>query len=516
MCVVLLADALSTQEGLQSISLSKNSLNDELIGILSEGVYMSDTLGELRVTGNPLSIKGIEYLGNAVKESKSIKLLDLSYNELEDAAIVKLATILSDSQVTEWNIEGNQLTDLGANALASELASNQKLQCLDVSHNPIKENGMMAFRALLRVNQNIKQLIVHEESDQSVEAPKASPLVLPRTFRQTHKPQSVTSPQGTLRSFAIIDPPSRQQSRPASTLRLQSSPETINKPLNMVASNSSSLYSAASSTIRSVLEPLDDDELGLEKSFLLQIKKYIEYGDWNMSFCRIRFPEDEQEMEGFAYALKSNDHVQSLCITTPLEISRRGFKWISLGLMENMIVTELNLSGVGLCSNGLRYICQALLVNQDLKKLTLNDNKIGGKGALMLSQALLKNCFIEELNVSSNKIGDEGAVAFAAYLRKSPVLKVLYVGFNGISDHGVQMLADAIYSNFTLEKLGLIGNNFTQAGEKVLRKALVQSKRMDSLYVHGLVAEQEERKDKKPYKNVFRTLARKVKGLKSK
>lgn len=111
------------------------------------------TMETLRLPQNSITSPQALMISSALVGNTRLRVLDLSRNAIDDAAIVEgIALLLCQSEflLEELNLSDNNITDAGATALADALLVNHTLLVLNLSQNRIgdAEGGAKIFRAL--------------------------------------------------------------------------------------------------------------------------------------------------------------------------------------------------------------------------------------------------------------------------------------------------------------------------------------------------------------------------------
>ncbi len=111
-----------------------------------------------------------------------------------------------------------------------------------------------------------------------------------------------------------------------------------------------------------------------------------------------------------------------------------------------------------------KALAKALVNNRMVTGLDLKDNNIGPTGAEALAKMLETNHNITYLNLSKNKIGDPGAIAIASCLKKkvddeTESMKELDLSHSNIGSKGTAAIANALCDSKQINYLYLGGNH---------------------------------------------------------
>ncbi|XP_036416276.1 uncharacterized protein LOC118800198 [Colossoma macropomum] len=154
-----LQSVLKQKISLKELDLSNNDLQDAGVTLLSTGLKSSQCkLQILRLALCNLGKKACENLGQDLKlENTSLKELDLSNNDLQDAGVELLSAGLESShcKLETLRLSGCMITDKGCSSLASALSSNTShLKELDLTYNHPGESGVKLLSARLEDSLN--------------------------------------------------------------------------------------------------------------------------------------------------------------------------------------------------------------------------------------------------------------------------------------------------------------------------------------------------------------------------
>ncbi|KAL3874797.1 hypothetical protein ACJMK2_037766, partial [Sinanodonta woodiana] len=91
--------------------------------------------------------------------------------------------------------------------------------------------------------------------------------------------------------------------------------------------------------------------------------------------------------------------------------------------LRNINETKMNLAHHGIGTTGAKAISISLMSNTKILELDLSDNWLEGKGGEHVAYLLAENLFITDLNVSNNHIGSRGIEAICRMLLSNTTLK---------------------------------------------------------------------------------------------
>ncbi|KAA0710844.1 NACHT, LRR and PYD domains-containing protein 12 [Triplophysa tibetana] len=144
-CCESLASVLQSTNSLVELDMSHNKLKDSGVKLISDALKSSHCqLNTLRFVGSDLSDNSCESLASVLQSSNSLRELDLSHNKLKDSGVKLISDGLKSShcQLHTLRLMCCDLTDEGCESLASVLQSSKSLRELDLSFNDLKDSGV--------------------------------------------------------------------------------------------------------------------------------------------------------------------------------------------------------------------------------------------------------------------------------------------------------------------------------------------------------------------------------------
>ncbi|XP_065901640.1 protein NLRC3-like isoform X3 [Dysidea avara] len=142
---------------LQVLDMSKNRICDDGITAIA-GVLGNSQIRELKINECDITLTGARSLAAGLLVNNSVKILNMSFNKINDNGIAAIAGALSNSQISELDVSGCGITLTEARSLAAGLLINS-VRILKVSFNTIGDDGITAIAATLS-NSQISELFV--------------------------------------------------------------------------------------------------------------------------------------------------------------------------------------------------------------------------------------------------------------------------------------------------------------------------------------------------------------------
>ena len=178
-------------KNLSKLNLQMNSIDDkEIKSIVNYIKENNSPIKTLILKNNKISSEGSASIVDLIKFSKTLKVLDLSYNELKSEGVKKICNgiIISNSTscLEQLFLNGNKCNDYCADDIFNLLVNNnvKKLKLLSLSVNFFSNKGIDKILSSLRKNNYLEQLYLGENK---IDAKAFSNLVNYLKFNRTLK-----------------------------------------------------------------------------------------------------------------------------------------------------------------------------------------------------------------------------------------------------------------------------------------------------------------------------------------
>jgi len=157
--------------------------------------------------------------------------------------------------------------------------------------------------------------------------------------------------------------------------------------------------------------------------------------------------------------------------------------FIALGLCDNKIVHQLDLSCNYITSKGLIIIAEAIVANSTLRKLDISDNSISDDGMMSIGNCIKNNKALKEVDLSSNKISDFGMNHFLGCISDISTLEYIDLSENDSSPWGVYCVA---IRNCRSNNLTFCGDHGMEVYINEIRDSLEVNKGLRSLTLFNI------------------------------
>uniref|UniRef100_A0A452VKT8 NLR family pyrin domain containing 13 n=1 Tax=Ursus maritimus TaxID=29073 RepID=A0A452VKT8_URSMA len=158
-----LSDALLENKSLTHLNLRRNNLGDEGVKFLCKALGRPDcSLQNLDLSGCSLSPEGCQELANALRHNRTMKILDIGNNDVQDDGVKHLCEILEDTScaLNTLGLEKCNLTPACCQHLSSVLGSSKSLVNLNLLQNDLEPSGVgILWKALKKSGDELADVL---------------------------------------------------------------------------------------------------------------------------------------------------------------------------------------------------------------------------------------------------------------------------------------------------------------------------------------------------------------------
>ena len=151
--IIFLMGFLKENKSLKEISLAENGIGDKGTFVIAEMLSSNKAIEKVDVSYNDISCAGCTAIARAIETntSNNLKSLDISWNPLYDEGVAILVKLLPVSKIEELHLDSTKCTDMTCSAIAEciqKYGSNLSLKSLTIIQNKYFGEGGMALESI--------------------------------------------------------------------------------------------------------------------------------------------------------------------------------------------------------------------------------------------------------------------------------------------------------------------------------------------------------------------------------
>ncbi|KAF4028875.1 Leucine Rich repeat [Phytophthora infestans] len=366
-----------------SLDISSSDIDDNAVIALAHALRQNIALTSVFLQDNPILERGVKAIEEMLWYNSTLLDIHLSNGEINTTSKrlrqqtghrVFLWTRTQEEEVlrvlgdirqgrTDIVLEGSEVDDGGAMAIANALKNNDTASSLHFRYNRIGDRGVIALTDALKMNTKVRMITLSEYpiGDDGAKA-LAEVLRANETITELHLTGRNIGDEGVK---AL-----------AESLMVTKSMETF-----------------------SLSETRSEDDVAhaLAKALLLCPMLY----HFSLSDCH--FGDDGAI--AFAEALAVNESLRFVDFSGN-HVGDHGARAVAAAIKVNHSIYNLSLARNCIGDDGAKALADALKVNTNLLYLTLLGNRIGNEGAFAMVQGLDENSTIERLDLKENNLED--------------------------------------------------------------------------------------------------------------
>ena len=166
---ISLMNHILSLKNLSKLNLQMNNINDKDIKTIINFIKDNNTpIKNLILKNNKITQEGSESISELIKFSKTLKLLDLSFNDLKSEGVKKICNSIiitePNSNLEQLYLNGNKCNDYCSDDIFNLLINkkSKKLKLLSLNINFFSNKGIDKILSSLRKNDSLKQLYLSE------------------------------------------------------------------------------------------------------------------------------------------------------------------------------------------------------------------------------------------------------------------------------------------------------------------------------------------------------------------
>jgi protein phosphatase 1 regulatory subunit 37 len=158
--LTLLLRAVRANCGLKVLKMEGNNLTGKGTFILMAAMKFNENLQELHLSRNHLGPEDGQHLGNILRTNHTLRVLDVSDNNLQDPGIRYISAGIAEQQegLFTLNVSTNNLTHEGIHHISAMLPCSKSLRELNISNNRFGDNGLFMLKLGILANRSVEKL----------------------------------------------------------------------------------------------------------------------------------------------------------------------------------------------------------------------------------------------------------------------------------------------------------------------------------------------------------------------
>ena len=420
---------------------------------------------------NEISEEGADDIATLLLHNNRLQELYLGRNNLQTIGTIKVVNILRNvSNLTVFSIPNNNISEEAADDIATILSHNAKLQKLQLGGNNLQSLGAIK---IMKGLQKVLTLTKLGMSNNNICEEAAGDIAA--VLSHNTKLQELYLGGNNLQSSGIM--------------KIAKGLHNISK-LTIFSIPKNNIGKEAASDIAAVLShntKLQRFELGgnnLQSSGAAMIAKGLQNSTNLTKFGISKNDISEEAADYVAMVLSHNTKLQELYLGEN-NLQSTGTVKIAKGLHNLQHLTIFYIYNNNISEEAADYIATILSYNSKLQELHLGKNNLQSEGAIKIANGLQNVFDLTTLGISYNNIGEEAADDIAVLLSHNTRLQKLYLNGNNLQSMGAIKIANGLQNNSNLTVLSISDNNIGEEAADDIAAVLAHNTDLQELYLGG-------------------------------
>ena len=486
-----IANVLSHNLQLEELDLScNNMLSEGIIPILQVSTNISN-LKRLNISGNNITEEAANDVGDVLSHNTKLEELNLSCNSLQAASAIKIFNGMKEIvTLKKLIINKNSISDEVTDYLVPILCCNTKLEEIDLSYNRLQVAGIVKILNELINISSLKLFNINNNCITDEIASSISTILSHNNEQISDEPASgikaVLSNNNELEQ--IIDLSEIKISIALLVLKEMSNGSTL-KQFNMSSDHISHKAAKDIAVILSYakLEEIDLSGNHLQKASAIEIfngtKNFLNLGRFKVNTNSIT----EKVAKNIAVILSHNTKLKELDLSCK-HLHKTSTIDILNGMKNIQTLKRFKFSNNSISDCAVDYLAEVLSHNAELEELDLSYNALQVAGTVKILKGMKRNSNLKKLNISNNNITNEaakdvlyhpfqnsGALDVLNGIKNISTLKAVNISSNGITDDAADDIVAVLSNNMALEEVDLSYNKLQAAGIIKILKGIKNS-----------------------------------------
>ena len=401
--------------------------NEPKTDIKSMLIYFNSfkKLNCLTIVGNNIMNKEWSKFSEALTYLKELKILNLSFNSLNDNNISKF-TFDSKNKIEVLNLKCNNITETGLELFKNELAKLKNLKEINLFDNQFGDQGLKILISALKNLNNLRVLNI----------PNCGITQTGISFLADCFKKENNDFLKNLECLNLISNPFGDESE-KNLIKIFKSLNSLKK--YNIGQTQMSLFSKHKIFV--ALHKINKDWY------------FDPEGGWYQISCC-----DLKEKYLFENIIKENEK--------PLIFDKINVKWAEKNAKKYQNKLNFDFSKCDFTDNHIEILNDFIKYFPNIKSFNISFNpKITGKGYLILSDGLKTLFNLSTINLSSNNLNDDDLKNIFKFLDKESKLSNINLSWNNITSAGLNFLCKTIETNrLKIKEINISGNKINDDG----------------------------------------------------
>ena len=492
--IIKIAKALRDNSTLKVFDISNNDINIKAANSIADSLANKYKLEQLFLNGNALQTEGIIRIINKL-QSTSLKVFNISQNNIRSIAASSIANLLVKNTELEelllgdnilqtegiikiikglrnttslkvFDISNNDISSKAANDIAYVLSKQVKLENVNLGRNNLQDDLIIIVKKLNHYP-NLKVLDIHDNN-----ATTEIAHFLAAFLCCQNKLEKLYLGGNDLVSIEMLQALQRFSGLTALDISWTNVSDKVKEDISCILARNTKLQELN----------LGGNKLSFSNiaGNLFHIRSLEYFNVSNSSICdkaadsiadiisnntglqELHLSKNSLETEGICIVMKAiKQHINTLRVLdiSNNHVSEEAVEEIKMALSININLQELYLSDTNLLTNGAIEVAKGLKTIVALSILDLTSNEINSEAANDIGDTLSKTLKLQKLYLGMNNLQTAGIITVARDLQFISELKILDISYNNIDVEAADYIATALSNKFKLEQLYLGGNN---------------------------------------------------------